>query len=119
MFIAMVRITMQHEKKKDAVLVLTTLCTQADVMPGCLFCQFYDHAGLDCKEDELLLIQKWESKEAMEKHILSLAFQHLIEIMDFAEAPPEMKFYQVSNISGIEMIEELCRNQSGRNFPTD
>ncbi len=116
MHIATVRITMQPEKKTDTVLVLTTLCTQAGVMPGCLFCRFYDQTGLGCKEDELLLIQKWESKEAMEKHILSPAFQHLMEIMDFAETPPEMMFYNVSDISGIEMIEDLFRNQSGSDF---
>lgn len=111
MFVATLRFTMQPEKKVDAMSVLNRLCSQAGAMPGCQLCRVYGNIGLDNSDDEILLIERWDSKEHMEKHILSPIFQQLIEIMDFAVAPPVLVFDQVAATEGIDMLEELCRSK--------
>ncbi len=111
MYIATLRIAIQPENKTDAIGVLTALCSQADVIPGCLLCRLYETIGINEGDDEVLMIQKWDNEEAMEKHILSPVFQQLIEIMDFATTSPELLFHKVSSTSGIEMVENLRKNK--------
>ena len=111
MFVVTLRFTVPPEKKVDAITVLTALCSQTDVMPGCRLCRLYSNIGIDGGDDELLLIEKWETKVNLEKHILSSVFQQLLEIMDFATATPELMFHHISETSGIEMVEDLCRNK--------
>jgi quinol monooxygenase YgiN len=111
MFVTTLRFTIQPEKKVDAISVLRTLCSQADVMPGCQLCRLYGNIEFEDTDDEILLIQRWDTKADMEKHILSPVFQQLIEIMDFATAPPELLFQKVSKTAGIEMVEDLCRKK--------
>lgn len=111
MFVATLRFTMQPDKKVDAMSVLNTLCSQAEIMPGCQLCQLYGNIGLDNSDDEILLIERWDTKKHMEKHILSPIFQQLIEIIDFSVNPPELVFDQVSATAGIELVEDLCRNK--------
>ncbi len=112
MFVATLRFTIQPEKKVDAIAVLTALCSQADVLPGCQLCRLYSTIGLDDCDDEILLIERWDTKSNMDKHILSPVFQQLIEIMDFATVPPELLFHHVSSTAGIELVEKLCRKKS-------
>ncbi len=117
MYIATLRIIIQPENKVDAIDVLRSLCSQADVMPGCLFCKTYETIGFNKGDGEVFMIQKWDNKAIMEKHILSPVFQQLIEIMDFAITPPELLFYKVSQTFGIELVENLCRNKMDSESP--
>jgi quinol monooxygenase YgiN len=111
MYVATLRFSVPPEKKADAIAVLRSLCSQADAMPGCQLCRLYDNVGLDDGDDELLLIERWTTKGNMEKHILSPVFQQLIEILDFASAPPELMFHRIAATAGIELVEDLCRNK--------
>jgi quinol monooxygenase YgiN len=111
MFVATLRFSIQPEKKTDAIAVLNALCSQTSVLAGCRFCRAYSNIHIAESDDEILLIERWDTKKNMEKHILSPIFHQLIEIMDFSTAPPELLFHQVSKTSGVDMVEDLCRNK--------
>ncbi|WP_419658820.1 putative antibiotic biosynthesis monooxygenase [Desulfosarcina variabilis str. Montpellier] len=111
MYVATLRFSVQPEKMADTITVLTALCSQTSVLAGCRFCKVYSNISMPEGDDEILLIERWDTKENMERHILSPIFHQLIEIMDFSTAPPELLFQQVSKTSGVDMVEELCRNK--------
>lgn len=111
MFIATLRMTVQPKKMADAIAVLTTLCSQTEVLSGCQLCRLYRHSGMLNRDDEILLIERWDSKEKIEKHFSSPIFGQLLEIMDFTIDSPELMFYQVAQTSGFEMIEDFYRNK--------
>lgn len=119
MLVMTLKITIQPEKKSDAVKVFTALCSQAEVMTGCLLCRLYNTIGLTNEDDEIFLIEKWDTKENIKKHILSPSFKQLIEIMDFSTSEPELLFHEISQTLGIEMVEELCRDTANLNDPAD
>ena len=111
MYVATFRFTIQSEKKTDTVKVLKTLCHQTAILPGCNCCRIYSNVEGAERDDEILLLEKWDAKKSMEKHVLSPIFQQLLEIMDFSPTPPELLFHDVAETTGIEMVESLCRNR--------
>jgi quinol monooxygenase YgiN len=119
MFVVTVRFTIPPEKRRDAVIVLTALCSQANALPGCRLCRAYENIGGNDGDDEILLLERWDKKESMEKHILTPNFQQLIEIMDYSTHPPELLFYHVSSTTGIDLVEKLCRHHSSNKGGAD
>jgi quinol monooxygenase YgiN len=111
MFVVTLRFTIQPEKKEDTIAILTALCSQTEVLPGCKLCRLYSRIKMDDGGDEILLLERWKTKESLEKHIVSSIFQQLIDIINFSMVPPELLFYNVSETTGIEMVEDLCRNK--------
>jgi hypothetical protein len=56
------------------------------------------------------LLSAWESRESLQKHIRSNDFQKILDIIDLAKEPPEIKFRTVSSIKGFELVKELRKN---------
>lgn len=111
MLVATFRFTIEHKKKADITGVLSALCSQVSVLPGCQLCKFYEHGEPAEGIEEILLIQRWDSKKNMEKHIISPVFQQLIAIMDFSPSLPELLFHHVDETAGVEMVENICQNR--------
>jgi hypothetical protein len=54
-----------------------------------------------------MLIEEWESRKSLQKHIRSDDFQTILDIIDLAKEPPEIKFNKVSLVRGFEMVKKL------------
>ncbi len=74
------------------------------VQSGCLHCGFYSNTQND---DELILLEKWESQDALEKHLRSDEFRKILAAIETAREPPEISFNTVASTEGIEFVEKI------------
>jgi hypothetical protein len=64
------------------------------------------HSNVD-NDDELLLEQRWASRESMDRYIASSTYSNLLEGIELALEKPVVEFHQISSSKGIEHIEEI------------
>ncbi len=55
----------------------------------------------------MTLIEEWESREALDRHVRSDHYRKILAAMDLASEPPDIRFCCVALIAGMERIEEL------------
>jgi quinol monooxygenase YgiN len=106
MVIAILRFKTMPDKKTEVTDILNSLIGPTEVQPGCKSCQFYDNGVSD---NEILLLQEWESKQRLESHISSDEFQKILVAMDLSSEAPVFAFHTVSKTEGLELVENLCK----------
>ena len=76
--------------------------------PGCVACDIYEEQG---PEPAVVLVERWETEEALEAHLRSEAYRRILGAVELSGGPPEIRFEHVSAREGMELIE---RRESGR-----
>jgi quinol monooxygenase YgiN len=74
---------------------------------GCNNVDLYLHG---MQPEEFLLVEEWRSWKYLQNHIISVDFQNILDIIDLAKEPPEIRFHTVSSTKGFTMVEELRKN---------
>ena len=91
--------------KRDAVLdVLFSVKEFIMGLPGCVSSACYESRD---GERTVLYVEQWKSREDLHRHIQSNLYNRVISAMEFANEPPEIRFYEVSKPNGMELIEAL------------
>jgi quinol monooxygenase YgiN len=108
MNIFVLQIVLSSKKQQEEVFqILRLLAGPTQVQPGCLACQVYQEVPTQ-KKRRVLLLETWETQEALERHICSENFRKVLTVMDLASEPPEIEFYTVvSQTQGMEFIQAL------------
>ncbi|MFC1788730.1 putative quinol monooxygenase [Thermodesulfobacteriota bacterium] len=104
MIIVTLRLKVVPEKRWAVIKTVHTIIGPTTVRSGCSHCSLYSNTSND---DELILLEKWESKEALERHLRSDEFRKIISVMETASEPPEIHFNTVTSIEGIELLEKI------------
>lgn len=105
MVISVLRLRVPPERKADTIDMLNLMIGPTAAKPGCVHCRLYDNQGL---EEEVLLLEEWESQKNLEQHLCSEEFKKALEAMDMASEKPQLAFHSVSNTTGIELVKKLC-----------
>ena len=109
MIISVLRLSVPPERKADTIHMLNLMIGPTAARPGCINCRLYDNQGL---EEEVLLMEEWESQKKLEQHLCSEEFKKVLEAMDMASEKPLLAFHCVSKTKGIELVQKLCRADS-------
>ncbi len=104
MIIFILQLKVFPEKRWDVLKTIHTIIGPTKVRPGCLHCSLYSDTSND---DELILLEKWESQEALDRHIRSDEFRKIIAAIETAKEPPEITFNTVASTEGIELAEKI------------
>jgi len=83
--------------------VLRAQAAQAAAMCGCL--EFSLSVG-DGSVGHLLVLQRWEDKSDLRRYLRSDLFRRELEIMELSVSPPEFRFYEVQESTGLEGVDE-------------
>jgi quinol monooxygenase YgiN len=75
--------------------------------PGCIACHIYAEQG---QEPAVVLVERWESRAALEAHIRSEAYRRILGAIELAGGPPEVNFDVVSATEGMDLIERLRKS---------
>jgi quinol monooxygenase YgiN len=59
----------------------------------------------------LTLVEEWESRTDLDKHIRSSEYKKVLAAMDLSDQPPEIKFNDILKTDGMELIEEVLAKQ--------
>lgn len=95
--------------RKEVVSVFDTIAGSTSVKPGCKKVRLYSDVDDD---DDLLLIEEWESMPDLERHVASNEFRKIMAIMDMAMEPPGVSFNSVSSTMGFELVEKIRARMS-------
>lgn len=61
----------------------------------------------DSNQHSVIYIEQWESKEALQQHIQSSIYSMILNAMELAAEVPEIRFYNVLETMGLELIETM------------
>jgi quinol monooxygenase YgiN len=101
---ALLRLKVIPENQDKAVEIINFILERIRVESGCASCHFYQDTS---SKGEFLLLQEWESRADLERHICSEEFRHILALIELASEPPEIRFNTISKEEGIETIESV------------
>jgi len=102
-------ITIMHlktapEKRMNILKTIHAMIGPTNAQPGCLHCELF---GSTQNDDQLLLLEKWDSRECLEQHIQSDEFRKVMAAMDSACEQPEIGFYEINSLGGMDLVEKI------------
>ena len=102
------------EKQKEVMQTLLSMIETAGQAKGCLsyevFCQIEGKAVFN-------LIEEWETREDLDRHIQSERFSVLLGTKSLLAKPLKMKIHTVSHSEGAEVVSALRgKGTSKKNF---
>lgn len=100
----MIRIPSAVDRHAEVLEVLRSVQGPVLAQPGCKACHIYEDQG---EEPAVILVERWESKAALESHIRSESYRSVLGAVELAGGPPEISFEVVSASEGMELVERL------------
>jgi quinol monooxygenase YgiN len=97
------------EKRMQILKTIHAMIGPTNAQPGCLHCELF---GSTQNDDQLILLEKWESQENLEKHIQSDEFRKVMAAMDSACEPPEISFYEIGSLGGMDLVKKILEVKS-------
>jgi quinol monooxygenase YgiN len=97
------------EKRKEFMQTINLLLDPIRAESGCHSCEFCQSAT---DENELCLLESWDSQESFEGHRNSSVFKVLQGAMTLLKEPVEMTIATVLQTTGIEEIMRLPSTQA-------
>lgn len=90
-------------KRKDVISLFDSLVGPLSVKPGCIRVALLSNVNA---HEDLMLLEEWQSRKELDKHIRSDEFRRILALMDLADESPRTRFYHVSSTEGFEVIEK-------------
>lgn len=74
------------------------------VKPGFINCRILKDLE---NSDSLTIVEKWESREDLERHVRSEDYRATLTLMDMSSKPPDLRFDSVSQFGGLDTVREI------------
>jgi quinol monooxygenase YgiN len=103
---ARVRLRFKGSTLSAAVKIFRLLLERTRAIPGCLGCSLYQ----DLEEPDSLIFEEWwQTRENLEKRLRSEPYRQVLLVMEAAAEPPEVSFFTVTGLGGMDLIEDARR----------
>jgi quinol monooxygenase YgiN len=104
MLLSMVKISPVPGKRQEILDILQSVRGPTLAAPGCLRSSI-----LEEHDDELFIVylEEWQTRTEMAVHIRSPLYSRVLKAMELSRQQPEICFYEVSGIEGLELIESV------------
>ena len=114
MIITRIRMNVLPEKQKEVMQTLLSMIEPSGKEKGCLsYDVFCDIEG----KTVFNLIEEWETREDLDRHIRSERFGVLLGTKSLLAKPSEIDIHTVSNSEGVEVVNTLRgKGTSKKNF---
>jgi quinol monooxygenase YgiN len=101
MILVVVRMKVLSKKSKEFIQTMASLCSITRMEKGCNRCDFC-HSVED--ENQLFLLEEWDTKENLASHMKSEHFKVLRGAMNLLQEPYERIFHTSFHPAGMEDI---------------
>jgi quinol monooxygenase YgiN len=108
MVILWIHIQVRPSRRVDAIELFDSISGPVSVQPGCLRVGVYAEINND---DDMVLIEEWQSQKDLERHLNSHDFQKILAVMDLADVKPDLRFLKVSSERGLALLESIRRKK--------
>jgi hypothetical protein len=92
------------ERREEAVTMLRTMQGRLEI------CSDYMGSWIQERKhpcSQIIYSEHWNSDKALFSHIRSSLYRRVLAVIEFSTRAPEISFYFVSHIKGMELIEAL------------
>jgi quinol monooxygenase YgiN len=103
MFHVTVRMLIPPKRRGEVLEILSSLAERARFEAGCISCRVYQDVEA---EPVLMLDQLWKGREDLERHLRSEEIRNLLLVVEMSLEPPEIRFEEISRLSGMDTIEK-------------
>ena len=104
MVITILQLKAAPEKRLNIIKTIHAMIGPTKAQSGCLHCELF---GSTQNDDKLILLEKWESQETLNQHIKSEEFRKVLAAMDAAYEQPEINFYEIDSLAGMDLVEKV------------
>jgi quinol monooxygenase YgiN len=101
MILVSIRMKVFSEKRKELSQTVALLIGSIRAETGCKRCDFCQSME---DENELCLLEEWDTQENLKKHLKSGCFKVLRGAMNLLKEPYEMMFHTVFHPAGMEEV---------------
>jgi quinol monooxygenase YgiN len=108
MIVGTLRLLPSPDRHDQVLEILRSIQGPVSAQPGCVACHVYEEHG----PGTIALVERWESEAALNAHISSTAYKHILSAIELSCAPPEVCFDFVSASEGMELIERSLSRPS-------
>ena len=98
------KIKVPCQECSKAIKLMNKIIRKIQSAKGLISCQVYRKID---DEDTLVMIQKWESSEVMERYIRSANYRVVMELMELSNEQPEVSFETVSGTLGMKYLNAV------------
>ena len=102
MILVIIRMKVLSEKRMELSQTIASLIVSIRTEKGCQRCDFCQSME---DEDELCLLEEWDTQKNLKSHLKSERFRVLRGAMNLLKEPYELRFHTVSHPVGMEEIE--------------
>lgn len=102
--LALVKIISTPENRKEIIEILVSIKGPMQAIQGCLACSICEEQG---DEGIILYMEHWRTWEDFMRHIRSDLYARMLEAMELSSKEPEVSFFEVSAMKGMELIEAV------------
>lgn len=108
MIVLRMTIAVLPEKHREVMQTLVSMIEPTGKEAGCssydVFCDIED-------QNRFSMLGEWESREALDRHIVSHRFGALLGIKTLLDTPIKIQIYTISRSEGVEAIEAVRSNK--------
>jgi quinol monooxygenase YgiN len=101
MILVTIRMDVLSEKRKELSQTIASLSVSTRMEKGCRSCYFCQSIE---DENQLFLLEEWDTQENLMTHLKSEHFRVLRGAMNLLEGPYEMMFHSRLHLAGMEEI---------------
>ena len=101
---AFYRLTHGPEGPRGLLDALRCAATVPAEEPGCRSSSVWRDAGAS---GAVLLMEEWESPQAMERHMTTPVFRRLLAVLELSRTPPEIRYVHGSLLRGVDWMAQV------------
>jgi quinol monooxygenase YgiN len=112
MIVGTLRLVPAPDRRAEILEVLRAIQGPVLAQPGCIAYRIYEEEG---PERAVVLVERWESQPALEAHLRSESYRHILGAIELSGSPPEVRFDYVSATNGMDLIERSRKSGTTTN----
>jgi len=104
MIMVIIRMNAPFEKRMELSQTIASLIGSTRMEKGCKRCDFCQSME---DENELYLLEEWDTQRNLKSHLKSMHFRVLRGAMNLLKEPCKMTFYTVFHPAGMDLMENV------------
>lgn len=104
MFLSTLSVKVREEKREETIKTFQAMQGPVEAQPGCLSSCFYQDV-FDPKR--FGMVQEWRSEADLTRFLCSREYRRTLEVMELSSAAPEVKFYDVRQLQGLDFVRDV------------
>jgi quinol monooxygenase YgiN len=104
MIVTTIRMHTTPENRKELMQTFRSLSNPIKSEHGCKSCRIYREVG---NEEAVIVIQEWDSRNHLDKHLRSDEFAVMVGAMSLLEQPDTVEFQVLDQVEGSRSVKAI------------